>query len=110
VETSATKATGLADLKKAVMGQVLNPHPPLSRFRERGRGEGGTVTNSRHVAHLEKAARQITQAQKAVKAGQSEEALSIFIRQALQEIGGITGEAVTEDVLASIFSQFCVGK
>lgn len=100
VETSATKAAGLADLKNAVLQFVKGA----------GLAEGSMVTNLRHVAHLEKASAQIAQAARAVNVGQSEEALSVFIRQALEEIGMITGESVTEDVLSAIFRQFCVGK
>ena len=38
------------------------------------------------------------------------ELAAIELRQALRHLGLITGEVFTEDILASIFSRFCVGK
>ncbi len=32
------------------------------------------------------------------------------IREILNEIGKLTGEVTTEDILESIFSKFCIGK
>ncbi len=104
VKTSALKGEGLAELKKAVISLVAVP------VEKKEEAASATVTNQRHVAHLEKAAHLINQARADAKAGRSEEALAVFARQALEEIGMITGESVTEDVLSAIFRQFCVGK
>lgn len=38
------------------------------------------------------------------------ELAAIDLRQALRNLGRITGEVFTEDILTSIFSRFCVGK
>jgi len=38
------------------------------------------------------------------------ELAAIELRQALSELGRISGEVVTEDILARIFQRFCVGK
>jgi tRNA modification GTPase len=62
------------------------------------------------VEALEKAQKLLDEAIRAIASGRSEEALSVFVRQALEAIGTITGEAVTEDVLSAIFARFCVGK
>jgi tRNA modification GTPase len=104
VKTSATKGSGLADLKKEAI-KILHAHSSGVRHET-----GVVVTNLRHVEQLEKAQKLIDLALGAVKGGRSEEALSVFIRHALGAIGAITGEAVTEDVLSAIFRQFCVGK
>ena len=32
------------------------------------------------------------------------------LKEILEELGKITGETVTEDVIAEIFSKFCLGK
>lgn len=38
------------------------------------------------------------------------ELAAVELRQALAELGSITGEVVTEDVLGRVFARFCVGK
>ena len=35
---------------------------------------------------------------------------SIYIRQALSDLGEITGKNVSEDIINDIFKNFCLGK
>ncbi len=49
-------------------------------------------------------------AKKALYEGLSPEIVAIDMRQALERLGEITGETVTEDILDRIFSSFCLGK
>ena len=36
--------------------------------------------------------------------------ISTHLKEILEELGKITGETVTEDVIVEIFSKFCLGK
>jgi tRNA modification GTPase len=73
--------------------------------------DGGTVSaRARHLealararAHVEEAARQLSDR----RAG---ELVAEDLRAAQQDLGEITGEFTTEDLLGRIFSGFCVGK
>lgn len=68
------------------------------------------VTNQRHRHHLQRARDAVQRAQAALSAGASGDTLALDLRFALHEIGAITGEITTEDILDQIFSRFCIGK
>ena len=36
--------------------------------------------------------------------------ISGYIKQVLEDLGEITGDTATEDILNTIFSKFCLGK
>ena len=36
--------------------------------------------------------------------------VSVEVKQALEDLGSITGDNVSEDIIQSIFSKFCLGK
>ncbi len=68
------------------------------------------VTNQRHRQHLTAARASIDHAQEALAAGVTGDLLALDLREALHELGAITGEITNEDVLGQIFSRFCIGK
>lgn len=68
------------------------------------------VTSSRHRDSLQKARENVQRAIQALDSGMTGDLLSIDLRAALKELGTITGEITTEDLLDSIFSRFCIGK
>ncbi len=68
------------------------------------------VTSTRHRDALQKARENVRSAIDALDRGMTGDFLSIDLRAALKELGTITGEITTEDLLDSIFSRFCIGK
>ena len=36
--------------------------------------------------------------------------ITVFIKETLENLGNITGESVSEDIINNIFSKFCLGK
>ncbi|MGF1669691.1 MAG: tRNA uridine-5-carboxymethylaminomethyl(34) synthesis GTPase MnmE [Balneolaceae bacterium] len=68
------------------------------------------VTSTRHRDALQKAQENVRSAIQALDQGMTGDFLSIDLRAALKELGTITGEITTEDLLDSIFSRFCIGK
>ena len=68
------------------------------------------VTSSRHRDALQNAQENVRSALKALDQGMTGDFLSIDLRSALKDLGTITGEITTEDILESIFSRFCIGK
>ncbi|PSQ80727.1 MAG: tRNA uridine-5-carboxymethylaminomethyl(34) synthesis GTPase MnmE, partial [Bacteroidetes bacterium QS_8_68_15] len=68
------------------------------------------VMNRRHRRHLRQARAAVARAQDALAGGLSGDLLAMDLREALDEIGRITGAVTNEDVLDQIFSRFCIGK
>lgn len=68
------------------------------------------VTNVRHKEALERAERHLAEAERTLRSGLPDELVTVDLDAALFALGEITGETVTEDLLETIFSRFCVGK
>ena len=68
------------------------------------------VTNIRHKHLVTKARLQIEHIKEALKSGIPIDMISIELQNAVQFLGEITGETVSEDVVNGIFKKFCVGK
>ncbi len=69
-----------------------------------------TVSNMRHYEALRRADEALSRAVTALDDNLPTELLSEEIRDILRPLGEITGEITSDDILASIFSKFCVGK
>lgn len=68
------------------------------------------VSSQRHYEALVQAHTSLQAALSALDYGISSDLLSEDIRQVMHHLGTITGEITSEDILKSIFSQFCIGK
>ncbi len=68
------------------------------------------VTNIRHFESLTLTQQALEEVLLGIKNKISSDLLAMNIRQALFHLGQITGEITTDDLLANIFSKFCIGK
>lgn len=68
------------------------------------------VSNSRHIALLEKAKRAIGDAISALEAGLPIDMAQIDITRTWELLGEIIGDTVSESLIDQLFSQFCLGK
>lgn len=68
------------------------------------------ITNARHVAELEAAAKALKQSLHGLNTDITGDFIAMDIRQAMYHLGNITGEISTEDLLGNIFAKFCIGK
>lgn len=101
VPTSVVKNQGLSELKAALIGMVA---------KNSAESESQFLTNERHVQHLTRYQNHLSSVLSAIEKRHPTEAIALDLRQALLEVGHITGENTSEDVLNSIFRQFCIGK
>ncbi len=68
------------------------------------------VTNVRHWEALTKALEGTQKALAETEKGASAEFIALYLREALNYLGQITGKVTSEDILNNIFSKFCIGK
>ncbi|GIK43760.1 MAG: tRNA modification GTPase MnmE [Chloroflexota bacterium] len=102
VHISALANEGIEALEEAIVelvtgGSIVLADTPL-------------VSNPRHKALLQRALGHTQAAIAAQQAELSPDLVSIDVRAAVDALGEITGETVTEDLLDTIFSKFCIGK
>ena len=68
------------------------------------------VINVRHKSLINKAKNSLNSAINALESGLPVDVIAIYIKEILEELGKITGETVTDDIINEIFSKFCLGK
>ncbi len=73
-------------------------------------GTDTIVTNLRHYEHLVKTSAALDEVLEGLDAGITGDFLAQDIRLSLYHLGEITGTIVSDDLLANIFSKFCIGK
>lgn len=69
-----------------------------------------TMSNVRHLALVERATTHLAAAREAIETGATEEIVLEDLGAARQALEELTGRRTPDDVLAHIFSRFCVGK
>ena len=101
VATSALTGAGLSQLAEAVAAALLGGAPSQG---------SQMVSNPRHRDALARAAGHVRDALGGRAAGIPADLLAVDLTAALAAIGEITGDGVHDDLLAAIFSTFCIGK
>lgn len=68
------------------------------------------ISNSRHIQLVKDAEKNVTDALNAVKSGMPYDFIEVDIKNAILNLGHVTGESVEDDLMNTIFSNFCLGK
>ncbi len=68
------------------------------------------VSNVRHIQLLEAAKQSVAEVMSGIELGVPLDMAEIDLKNAWQALGEVIGEAVAEDLIDQIFSQFCLGK
>ncbi len=68
------------------------------------------VSNSRHFNALNASLTSVMNVQEGLTNELSGDLMAIDLREAIHHLGEITGSVTTDDLLGSIFSNFCIGK
>ena len=68
------------------------------------------ITNLRHKNLISKAIENVKKSRNTVNENKPIDIIAIYIKEILEDLGNITGEFVTDDIINEIFSRFCLGK
>jgi tRNA modification GTPase len=101
VHVSALTGEGLDDLTAA----ILEPFGSVD-----SESVGLLITDSRHYDLLRRTRSSLEEAMDQLGHNAGEEIVLVGLYNALKFLGEITGETTTDDILAEIFSTFCIGK
>jgi tRNA modification GTPase len=102
VQLSATTGLGLDALKSAIDRLIWKKGPPSK--------EEVVIASLRHYQALSQSLQCCEAVIQGLRQNHSPEFIAFDMRSALSYLGSIIGTNVSEDILSSIFSQFCLGK
>jgi len=74
------------------------------------RPENAVFINMRHGDCLRRALKACDHARSGLDEGFSAEYLAVDLNEALRDVGEVIGATDVEQILDSVFSQFCIGK
>jgi tRNA modification GTPase len=102
VDVSCVTGQGLDSLKDAIKHQVWSGEIRAEMLQ--------VMINSRHQEALRRAREGTLRTLEALRENLTLELAALDLRIAVNAVGEIVGKTSTEDLLDSIFSQFCIGK
>jgi tRNA modification GTPase len=102
VPISALTGQGLGSLEDAIVDMVWSGRVSAS--------EAPLVTSPRHKEALSRALDHVDAAQSSHKAGAWPDLIAIDVTAAVNALGEITGQTASEDLIETIFANFCIGK
>lgn len=100
IKISAKHKQGIEELKDKIVQLVVGENVDMS---------GNIITNTRHAQAILDSLVAIKSAKEMLDI-QPTECILLDLRQAYFELGKITGNTASEDIIDSIFSKFCLGK
>lgn len=98
---SAKSGIGMSELTTWLVAQIT---------QDFNSGQETIVTNLRHLEALQRTETALLAAKNGIITNITGDFIAMDIRQAMYDLGTITGDISTEDLLGNIFSKFCIGK
>ena len=100
----------MSALNKQGIEEMYNKIAELFKFNDIEDDNSFIITNIRHKELIKKANKNIEDAINTLKNNLPIDIISINIKDALENLGNITGENVSESIINEIFKKFCLGK
>jgi tRNA modification GTPase len=102
IEVSCLTGVGMESLKDAIKQRMWSGEIKAEMLQ--------VMINSRHQEALQRGREAAVRSAEALRADLTLELVAMDLRIAVNAVGEIVGKTSTEDLLDSIFSQFCIGK
>ena len=102
VKISALKKEGIEDIYQKI-SQMFN-------FNEIDFDNEIVITNERHKNIIKKAIENINKAEESIDKNMPVDIVAISIKEVLANLGEITGDVASEEIINEIFARFCLGK
>lgn len=102
IQMSVQKEEGIDQLEEAIANLFFEGKLELT--------ESTYVSNARHIHLLKSAKKSVQDVLQGLELDVPLDMVEIDLKNAWQSLGEVIGEAVAEDLIDQIFSQFCLGK
>lgn len=102
IQISAKTGDGIEKLSKLLKERY--------NLGEIGENDSFVITNMRHASALTRAKEALERMESGLLGGMPSDLVTIDLNIAIEALGEISGETVSEDIVNSIFHDFCVGK
>lgn len=102
VEISAKENTGIDKIYE----QITNKF----ELNEINLSNETIVTNIRHKDIIDKALKSTKKAMEVIRNNLPIDVIGIYIKEVMEDLGKITGESISDEIINEIFSKFCLGK
>ena len=100
----------ISALNKTGIDELYNKITEMFQLNEINLDSEVLITNVRHKNIISRAIENVKLSNKAILDNMPIDIIAIYIKQILDDLGEITGEVVTEEIINEIFSKFCLGK
>lgn len=90
--------------------QLYNTISELYQINDIEVDDGDIITNIRHKQQIDLAINSVDEAKNTILNSMPIDIIEIYIKQILSDLGKITGDDISEDIINEIFSKFCLGK
>lgn len=100
----------ISTINKEGIKELYNKIEELIQIKEITTDNEIIVTNTRHKNLITKAIKSIDKSFETIENNMPIDIIVVYIKDILENLGEITGETVTEDIIKEIFSKFCLGK
>lgn len=107
---SSKNIVSISALNNMGLEKIYNKITELFNLDQINLDNENLITNIRQKNLIEEAIKDVKNAEKSLNLGMPIDIIAISIKGILEDLGKITGEEVSEDIINEIFSKFCLGK